>query len=233
MTDNIKQLIAKRHRHGDFTEEEVLIIAEHSDFRVHKYRWSHTALRKLTRRMCRDGKLRLAGFDGTNFIYRKADMIPRQSVFPPLTSPLAVSRVKDPLPKPETCPCCGGQVELVPNEQIYGRPYGDWPYAYACVDCDAYVGVHPETLIPLGTLADSTLRNQRRLAKAAFEPIWRQKGSHRMPRSQAYIWLALRMGIPTSECHFAWFDAERCMIAQHICEDYMKEQQHAQNSNAA
>jgi hypothetical protein len=70
MTESTKLMIAARHRRGDFTEEEVLMIARHSDFRVHKYRYSHESLRKLTRRMCKDGKIVMVLFDGKQFYYR-------------------------------------------------------------------------------------------------------------------------------------------------------------------
>lgn len=142
-----------------------------------------------------------------------------QTVFPPLTNPHATARVTNPLPKPEVCPCCGCAVELVPNEVIYGRRYGDWPYAYACTRCDAHVGLHPGTLIPLGTLADSALRTARSAAKRAFNPIWNDR---HMARSTAYIWLAMQLKIDPGECHFGWFDVERCIEAQIICENFMK-----------
>lgn len=63
-----------RHRQGVFTEEEVLFIAAKRDFLVSKYLWRHEALRKLTRRMHREGKLKRIMFDGRNFYYRKAEM---------------------------------------------------------------------------------------------------------------------------------------------------------------
>ena len=65
-----RQVVSARHREGDFTEDEVLFIAARRDFTVSKYRWGHSALRKLTRRMRADGKLELVGFDGRNFYYR-------------------------------------------------------------------------------------------------------------------------------------------------------------------
>ncbi|MGU1892195.1 hypothetical protein ACSEO2_29510, partial [Pseudomonas aeruginosa] len=44
----------------------------------------------------------------------------------------ALKRIKHPQPIPIGCPHCGGLVRLVSNRVIYGREYGDWPYAYAC-----------------------------------------------------------------------------------------------------
>lgn len=72
----------------------------------------------------------------------------------------------------------------------------------------AYVGLHPFTAIPLGTLADEPTREARKRAKAAFNPIW-QSGA--MTRTDAYIWLAQQLGIENhEECHIGWFDVATC-----------------------
>ena len=125
----------------------------------------------------------------------------------------ATARVKDVLPPPETCPYCGSPVELVNNSEIYGREYGKWPWAYRCKPCDTYVGMHPYTNLPLGTLANSELREARKRAKSLFQPLWQNHGT----RSNAYRWLAERMGIPAEQCHFGWFTVEQCDLAYKIC----------------
>jgi hypothetical protein len=147
------------------------------------------------------------------------NIIPHQKAFPPLTNPHATVKVTNPLPVPEECPHCQGEVELVRNAQIYGRPFGDWPYAYACQDCDAYVGLHPQTLIPLGTLANRGLRHARKAAHQAFDPIWKER---HMNRTTAYIWLAMQLKIDPNECHISWFDTERCIEVQVICENFLE-----------
>jgi len=68
--ETVRQLVAQRHREGDFTEAEVLHLASRRDFVVHKYRDKHWKLRKLTRRLCTDGKLDMVMFDGKQFYYR-------------------------------------------------------------------------------------------------------------------------------------------------------------------
>ncbi|MDN7995948.1 DUF3268 family zinc-finger domain-containing protein [Burkholderia multivorans] len=83
-------------------------------------------------------------------------------------------------------------VDIVNNSAIYGREYGEWPWAFLCRSCRAYVGLHPFTAIPLGTLADGPTREARKRAKAAFNPIW-QSGA--MSRTDAYVWLARQLGI--------------------------------------
>lgn len=128
----------------------------------------------------------------------------------------AVALVRDPLPAPATCPNCGSAVTLVNNSAIYGRECGNWPWAYLCTDrvCDSYVGVHPSTDIPLGTLANAPLRAARKKAKAAFNPLWQSRS---MTRSQAYAWLAGQLGLDAAGCHIGWFDLATCERATNIC----------------
>lgn len=122
----------------------------------------------------------------------------------------ATARVLDPLPVPEKCPHCGGAVILVQNEVIYGCNYGDWPWAYMCSnkkDCDSYVGLHPFTSIPLGTLATKDMRTSRKNLHQVFDPIWKRRGK---TRKEAYTWLSKKLRIPLSQCHVAMFDIKTC-----------------------
>lgn len=126
----------------------------------------------------------------------------------------ATARVTGALPVPTICPNCGCAVRLVGNEAIYGRPFGDWPWAYKCDDekCHSYVGLHPFTNIPLGTLADAVTREARKSAKAAFNPLWQ---SRRMTRKQAYAWLARALRIEdVNTCHIGWFGVEQCRAVE-------------------
>lgn len=134
----------------------------------------------------------------------------------PHVSRRALARVKNPLPVPTTCRYCAGQVELVNNSQIYGREYGDWPFAYRCEDCKSYVGLHPDTDIPLGTLATAQLRKDRNTSKDMFHKLKAKRG---FTRSLAYEWLANKMGIRVGECHFGWFDQEQCALALRVCSE--------------
>ena len=47
------------------------------------------------------------------------------------------------LPPPEVCPYCGAGCRVKHHEEVYGIPYGDWPWMYGCTACDARVGMHP------------------------------------------------------------------------------------------
>nr|WP_255033904.1 zinc-finger-containing protein [Rhodoferax sp. TH121] len=109
---------------------------------------------------------------------------------------------------PTECPHCGECCGIVNNSEIYGREYGEWPWAVLCSGCRAYVGLHPFTGIPLGTLATEPIRKARSAAKDEFNKLW-QRGA--MTRSAAYAWLAGALGIANvNECHIGWFDVAQC-----------------------
>lgn len=113
------------------------------------------------------------------------------------------------LSPPTSCPYCGSSVSLVENKAIYGANFGNWPWAYRCDrdGCDSYVGTHPHTKIPLGTMANKETREARKAAHAAFDPLW--KGTH-WTRSKAYHWLSQKLQIKVRDCHIAMFDVETC-----------------------
>jgi hypothetical protein len=130
-----------------------------------------------------------------------------------------VKKVTNPLPVPTICPHCGSAVERVSNSVIYRKEYGPWPFAYRCVkdECDSYVGLHPKTDIPLGTLANKTMRAARKQAKAMLSPMWEVDG---MEKTAVYAWLAGKMGIKdVNHCHIGWFDAQQCAQVVQICID--------------
>jgi len=131
----------------------------------------------------------------------------------------AVLKVKNPIEPPIDCSiCCDFEtgennkncIELINNKEIYGKSYGSWPYAYRCTICHSYVGLHPFTDIPLGTLADASLRKARKENKEPFEMLHR-KGL--LSRNEAYKKLSEKLNIPLEECHFGWFDEKRCRDA--------------------
>lgn len=135
--------------------------------------------------------------------------------------PLAVARVKDALPPPAKCDCCGGKVRIAHHREIYGgRTFSDWPWVYLC-DCGARVGMHPQTNLPLGTMADAATRGARQNAKPAFDSIWR---SEKMSRTEAYAWLAVMMSLPLSRCHFGMFTIKQCEKARRICQAFTESQ---------
>lgn len=132
----------------------------------------------------------------------------------PHVSRRALARVKNPLPVPTECRYCAGQVKLINNSKIYGREYGDWPFMYRCEDCHAYVGLHPNTDVPLGTVATHQLRKDRMASKDLFHKVKHAKG---LSRTLAYQWLAGKLDIPVEQCHFGWFEQDDCVRVVGIC----------------
>ena len=94
-------------------------------------------------------------------------------------------------PMEMACPYCGKPAEWVDNAERYGRRYGKSWMCWWCRGCDAYVGCHRNTRVPLGTMADANTRMWRTRAHAAIDPLW--KGGH-MSRSKMYDWLSERLG---------------------------------------
>lgn len=115
------------------------------------------------------------------------------------------------LPIPTRCNCCGSNdVRLIENLEIYGKSFGKWPYAYYCFGesgCAAYVGLHPYTIAPLGTLADGSTRDKRKEAKNLFHD--RMERLERT-RTESYKELAEVMNMEKVDCHFALFDYNTC-----------------------
>lgn len=125
--------------------------------------------------------------------------------------PRAVAKVRDVLPLPKTCPCCSAEVQIVPNEKIFGRSYGKWPWIVFCFNCRASTSLHPFTGIPMGIMADKPTREARMRAKDAFNTLWLDPGHNRrgLTRRGAYSWLAFVMGIKVEQCHIGWFTREQ------------------------
>lgn len=110
--------------------------------------------------------------------------------------------------RPKVCNICGGKVEWVPLQKVYGRflKYGEKSgYCYHCKNCGATVGTHvSDPKEAFGLLADDTMRDLRQRNHAMFDKFWRNKAE----RSKYYDKLAEEMGIPPEECHFSWFSVE-------------------------
>jgi hypothetical protein len=111
------------------------------------------------------------------------------------------------------CPYCGGLATLFRSSaQFYGGH--DYGPLWACVACQAWVGCHKGTETPLGRLADKDLRQAKRRAHAAFDPLWR---TGMMSRGSAYAFLATQLDIGRSVCHIGYFDIATCERVVQIC----------------
>ncbi|MDE9440044.1 DUF3268 family zinc-finger domain-containing protein, partial [Xenorhabdus bovienii] len=103
------------------------------------------------------------------------------------------------------------------HTEVFGEVRGRWPWLYVCWSCDARVGMHPETNIPLGYLADEQTRRARRDGKEKFEEM---RAFRNWERTDAYRWLAWQLGISFNKCHFGWFDTDMCNKAANICRGF-------------
>ena len=117
------------------------------------------------------------------------------------------------------CPYCGLRAQYIDSAVIYnGQSYG---MIYNCFPCDAYVGVHKGTDIPLGRLANKELRQWKNTAHAYFDPLWK---SGDMTRREAYYWLSEKMNLPKNETHIGMFDVEQCKQVASIMLNYERRQ---------
>jgi hypothetical protein len=110
------------------------------------------------------------------------------------------------------CAYCADPAKFMPSSAaIYGKDYGP---VWACLPCGAWVGCHPGTEKPLGTLANAELRAARSLAHSEFDPIWKRGY---MTRAEAYAELAKRLGIAGPKCHIGRFDVGMCEAVVGVC----------------
>ena len=124
------------------------------------------------------------------------------------------------------CPYCGESAVLTDSIEVYGVSYG---MIWLCKPCNAYVGVHKNSknFIPLGRLANSELREYKKLAHASFDPLWKKKMqltscSKSKARKLAYKWLSSELNIDIKDCHIGEFDIDTCKQVINICSKYVK-----------
>lgn len=110
------------------------------------------------------------------------------------------------------CPYCKQPSQYVDSKIIWGKSYG---MIYYCQPCQSWVGVHKdEPEKALGRLANAELRELKKEAHAAFDPIWK---SNMKSRHDAYTWLSEQLGIPRDYTHIGYFGVETCKKVITIC----------------
>lgn len=102
------------------------------------------------------------------------------------------------------CPYCGNKAQWTSNEVIYGKKYGKSFMCYYCAPCDAYVGCHENTKRALGTMANAELREWRKRAHKAIDPLWQEQG---MTRKGVYSFLEAVFRKPV---HIGEADRDMC-----------------------
>lgn len=126
------------------------------------------------------------------------------------------------------CKECERESELVTADEIYPHRHDLWDKLfYVCGGCGSRVGCHDGTEKPLGRLSNSEQRKWKRMAHAAFDPLWkrklaREKCSKSKARNAGYKWLAEQMQIPVKRCHIAMMSIDECKHVINICEPYKK-----------
>lgn len=111
---------------------------------------------------------------------------------------------------------CGARATLRPGTVVHGDK-AKVEYLYVCSRyplCDSYVGVHSNSLKPLGTLAGKELRGKRIEAHKVFNLLWE---SGMMKKWQAYKWMEAKFGISSRQAHIAKFSERMCDELIQIC----------------
>lgn len=111
----------------------------------------------------------------------------------------------------KTCPYCGAKTEYIDSKAFYAKSYG---MVYACLPCNAWVGVHKGTDKALGRLANEELREWKKAAHASFDPLWKKLVQHgiqkNIARKACYTWLSNALNIPFGNTHIGMFDVKEC-----------------------
>ena len=111
--------------------------------------------------------------------------------------------------QPTVCNICGGKVEYISNDKIYGRRYGSG-YCYHCTKCGAYVGTHKSRpRIAFGVLANKEMWEMKMACHEAFDALWDTSKQ----RKRLYKKLAKRLNIDVADCHFGYFDLDMLNLA--------------------
>lgn len=132
-----------------------------------------------------------------------------------------------------TCPYCQRKAKLVTGNALFPHRHDlAHRYYWSCDPCRAWVGCHPpahrnrtgpgiqgqgDGTIPMGQLANATLRRARSAAHAAFDPLWKSK---RMTRFEAYAWLAEQLGTRRVNTHIGMMDLDGCRAVIEVMKQF-------------
>jgi hypothetical protein len=115
---------------------------------------------------------------------------------------------------PTVCPFCSSRVWFHIGRQTLDVLYRNY---YACEnrECNARVGCHPASNIPLGTLATPQQRQLRQQVHLRFDALWR---SQLLTRQEAYDWLAKQLSLSIEAAHIGLFDEVQCQTVLALME---------------
>jgi hypothetical protein len=116
------------------------------------------------------------------------------------------------------CPYCKSKTQLIDSRVVYnGKSFGK---IYACLPCDAWVGLHKGTSKALGRLANHELREAKKEAHHYFDMIWQQK---HMKRKEAYAWLSEKLSIPSEFTHIGMFSPKTCKEVVRLSKQFLND----------
>lgn len=138
----------------------------------------------------------------------------------------------DKILKGEVCPYCNCSTILVSGEVIYPESISveprlkflDKKYYMCILNNDHYVGTYSDNITSLGRLADSTLRNWKRMGHSVFDPLYTLHKIFKT-RPAAYEWLSIQMNLPAETVHFGMFNIEQCIEAISHCKRIIEEKE--------
>ncbi|WP_113675887.1 zinc-finger-containing protein [Vallitalea guaymasensis] len=118
-----------------------------------------------------------------------------------------------------TCPYCNSGTNFIERRKVFSGGEGN---IYICLnypECNSYVGVHKNTVIPLGSLANKELRLLRKECHYYFDYLYRKKAKqgYCFAKNKAYKWLSDAMMIQLDKAHIGMFGIEECNRAIYIC----------------
>lgn len=114
------------------------------------------------------------------------------------------------------CQYCNDVAVIVKGSELYEKNHKLCNKEfYACIKCEAWVGMHEHSKKPFGSLAKSELRQKRLMAHKGFDAIWRKISERHglsvsKARKVAYQWLAVEMNKSINECHIGMFNIAEC-----------------------
>ena len=94
---------------------------------------------------------------------------------------------------------------------------------WLCPRCGASVGCHNNSRIPMGTMANAELRQNRQRAHAYIDPLWK---SGYMSRTEVYQMLEEHFGCPV---HVGSSDMDQCDAIISFMEEVKKEIENERN----
>lgn len=122
-----------------------------------------------------------------------------------------------------TCPYCGAPAIYRPASMVHGsNTCQKGTHLYVCSrwpDCNSYVTAHKNSLQPMGSLANKSLRYKRIQAHQALEEL---RQNRHMETWAVYVWLQMKLKLPPDKAHIGMFSEEMCDHLISVCQESMQ-----------